>query len=156
MTSFYSGANNVMIPPPLPLPTQGNITSKSIYDVKCSKALEETISKNHGVPIMWKTGHSHIKNKMYESKSKIGGEMSGHIFFSDRYFGFDDGIYVSLRLAELVSSTEKKISQLVKEIPDYVSTPEIRIDCNTDEDKRNISNTVVDYFVNNFQVNLEI
>ena len=125
-----------------------------VYDVKCSKALDETIKKKCGEPIMWKTGHSHIKNKMIETKSKIGGEMSGHIFFADRYFGFDDGIYVSLRLAELLSFKDVPLSHLVASIPSYYSTPEIRIDCNSDKDKLIITKKMVDYFNDNHQCNL--
>ena len=75
-----------------------------VFDVKCSRALETTIKKYGGNPIMYKTGHSLIKNKMLDLDSKFGGEMSGHIFFSDRYYGYDDGIYASLRLVELLSN----------------------------------------------------
>ena len=84
-----------------------------VYDVKCSRSLEDVIKSVKGIPVLSKTGHSHIKNKMYETKSKVGGEMSGHIFFSHRFFGFDDGIYVSLRLIELISKSDKKLSELV-------------------------------------------
>ena len=121
-----------------------------IYDVKCSNALKETILKFHGKPLMWKTGHSHIKNKMIETKAKIGGEMSGHIFFSDKYFGYDDGIYVSLRLAELISNKNEKLSTLVSRIPKYVSTPEIRVDCQSDEEKREIVKNAINYFKNKY------
>ena len=127
-----------------------NKNESVVYDVKCSRALKETIVKNGGIPVMCKTGHSHIKNKIIETKSKLGGEMSGHIFFADKYFGFDDGIYVSARLAELLSKTNKKLSYLVSKIPSYMSTPEIRIDCNTDEDKIYISNQVIDYFISKY------
>ena len=122
-----------------------------VYDVKCSKALEETINKYEGNPIMWKTGHSHIKNKMLETKSKIGGEMSGHIFFADKYFGFDDGIYVSLRLIELLSNTNENISKMVSKIPIYTSTPEIRIDCIDDNEKRYICEKAVDFFTKSYK-----
>ena len=122
-----------------------------VYDVKCSKALEETIIKYQGNPIMWKTGHSHIKNKMLETKSKIGGEMSGHIFFADKYFGFDDGIYVSLRLIELLSNTHEKVSKIISKIPLYFSTPEIRIDCVDDKEKRNICEKAVNFFKNSYE-----
>ena len=117
-----------------------------VYDVKCSKALKETILDRKGLPVMSKTGHSHIKNKIIETKSKLGGEMSGHIFFADKYFGFDDGIYVSLRLSELVSKSGKKLSELVSKIPKYHSTPEIRIDCENDDEKIYISNQTIEYF----------
>jgi phosphomannomutase/phosphoglucomutase len=78
---------------------------------------------------MWKTGHSLIKEKMKEEKAVLGGEMSGHIFFADRYFGYDDAIYASCRLIELLSKTDKKLSQLLEDVPKTFITPEIRIDC---------------------------
>ena len=78
---------------------------------------------------MWKTGHSLIKEKMKKEKAVLGGEMSGHIFFADRYFGYDDAIYASCRLLELLSKTEKKLSQLLLDVPKTVITPEIRVEC---------------------------
>ena len=124
-----------------------------VYDVKCSKSVEDTILKIKGKPLMWKTGHSLIKNKMIESKSKIGGEMSGHIFFADRYFGYDDGIYVGLRLIELLSKSNKKLSEYVDCIPKYISTPELRIDCKSDEEKNIITSHLVDYFSQKYDCN---
>ena len=126
-----------------------------IYDVKCSKALEMTIIENKGIPIMWKTGHSLIKSKMIQSKSKFGGEMSGHIFFADKYFGFDDGVYVSLRLIELLSQTGKSLSELVENIPKFVSSPEIRIDCDNDDIKFKVVDKVKNFFIKNkYECNL--
>ena len=113
-----------------------------VYDVKCSKALEEVAKRNGGIPIMWKTGHSLIKQKMKELDVKLAGEMSGHIFFADDYYGYDDAIYVSLRLAELLSNTSKSLSELVSSIPKYFSTPEIRIECQSDEEKFRICRSV--------------
>jgi phosphomannomutase/phosphoglucomutase len=78
---------------------------------------------------MWRTGHSLIKEKMKEEKAVLGGEMSGHIFFADRYFGYDDAIYASCRLIELLSKTDKKLSQLLEDVPKTFITPEIRVDC---------------------------
>ena len=121
-----------------------------VYDVKCSRSLEDVIAKVKGIPVLCKTGHSHIKNKMHETKSKVGGEMSGHIFFSHRFFGFDDGIYVSLRLIELVARSNKKLSDLVSVIPKYYSTPEIRIDCENDFVKNDITNKAIEYFTKNY------
>ena len=121
-----------------------------VYDVKCSKSLEDIIEKLEANPIMWKTGHSLIKNKMIDSKSKIGGEMSGHIFFSDRYFGFDDGIYVGLRLLEILSTSNFSLSEMISLIPKYFSTPEIRIDCKDDDEKNAISLDLIDYFKNKY------
>ena len=121
-----------------------------VYDVKCSKSLEDVISKLGAIPLMWKTGHSLIKNKMIESKSKIGGEMSGHIFFADKYFGFDDGIYVGLRLIEILSNNNIRLSDLLSEIPKYISTPEIRIDCISDEQKDEVTTKMVNYFIDKY------
>ena len=78
---------------------------------------------------MWKTGHSLIKEKMKKEKAVLGGEMSGHIFFADRYFGYDDAIYASCRLLELLSKTERRLSQLLIDLPETVITPEIRVEC---------------------------
>ena len=95
-----------------------------LYDVKCSQALEEMIIKYGGKPVMWKTGHSLIKQRMAELNCKLGGEMSGHIFFADDFFGFDDAIYVGARIVQTLSRTDKKLSELKAELPKYYSTPE--------------------------------
>ena len=95
---------------------------------------------------MWKTGHSLIKNKMKQEKAKIGGEMSGHIFFADDYYGYDDAIYVGLRLLELLSNQDMKLSEIVSEVPKYFSTPELRFDCKDDQEKIDIMKSVFDYF----------
>ncbi len=100
-----------------------------VAEVKCSQNLFADIEKHGGKAIMWKTGHSLIKEKMKEEKAVLGGEMSGHIFFSDRYFGYDDAIYASCRLIELLSTTENKLSQLLDDVPKTFITPEIRVDC---------------------------
>jgi phosphomannomutase/phosphoglucomutase len=100
-----------------------------VAEVKCSQNLFNDIEKNGGKAIMWKTGHSLIKEKMKEEKAALGGEMSGHIFFADRYFGYDDAIYTSCRLVELLSKTNKKLSQLLSDVPKTSITPEIRVDC---------------------------
>jgi phosphomannomutase/phosphoglucomutase len=100
-----------------------------IAEVKCSQNLFTEIEKHGGKAIMWKTGHSLIKEKMKEEKALLGGEMSGHIFFADRYFGYDDAIYASCRLIELLSKKDKKLSQLFDDVPKTFITPEIRVDC---------------------------
>jgi len=100
-----------------------------VAEVKCSQNLFNDIEKNGGKAIMWRTGHSLIKEKMKEEKAVLGGEMSGHIFFADRYFGYDDAIYASCRLIELLSKTNKKLSQLLSDVPKTSITPEIRVDC---------------------------
>jgi len=100
-----------------------------VAEVKCSQNLFNDIEKHGGKAIMWRTGHSLIKEKMKEEKAVLGGEMSGHIFFADRYFGYDDAIYASCRLIELLSKTNKKLSQLLSDVPKTSITPEIRVDC---------------------------
>ena len=103
--------------------------AKVIGDVKCSGRLFKDIEKHGGSPIMWKTGHSLIKSKMKLEKAVLAGEMSGHIFFADKFFGYDDALYAALRLLEIISKTGKKVSELLEGIPPAISTPEIRVDC---------------------------
>jgi phosphomannomutase/phosphoglucomutase len=122
-----------------------------IFDVKCSQMLPEEIEKAGGVPIMWKTGHSIVKAKMKEMDAPLAGEMSGHIFFQDGFFGYDDGIYVSLRVVQYLSSQEKTMSELVDALPHYFSTPEIRISC-SDEDKFDIVRKLTEDFKKEFDV----
>jgi len=100
-----------------------------IGDVKCSEYLFSDLKAKGANAIMWKTGHSLIKNKLRETKGELGGEMSGHIFFKHRYFGFDDAIYASSRLVEILSQTEKSASELISDLPIRFSTPEIRVEC---------------------------
>ncbi len=104
-----------------------------ISEVKSSNRLYSDIEKNGGNPLMWKTGHSLIKSKMKETKAALAGEMSGHIFFADRWFGFDDAIYSSARLYEILSNyllnNEGTISSILKDLKPVTNTPEIRIDC---------------------------
>jgi phosphomannomutase/phosphoglucomutase len=100
-----------------------------VAEVKCSQNLFNDIEKHGGKAIMWRTGHSLIKEKMREEKAALGGEMSGHIFFADRYFGYDDAIYASCRLIELLSKTDRKLTQLLQDVPKTFITPEIRVDC---------------------------
>ena len=121
-----------------------------LFDVKCSQALEDMISHYGGNPIMWKTGHSLIKQKMTELNCKLGGEMSGHIFFSDDYFGYDDALYVAARLVQLLSRTDKKLSELKSEIPVYYSTPEMRLEAENDEEKFKISEKAIKFFTENY------
>lgn len=107
----------------------GRPGEKIIFEVKCSQALPEEITARGGVPIMWKTGHSLIEAKIREEKAALAGEMSGHIYFADRYYGFDDALYAALRLVELVAAADVPLSGLVDRIPSYYTTPEIRVDC---------------------------
>lgn len=121
-----------------------------LFDVKCSQALEDMIQRYGGKPIMWKTGHSLIKQKMSELGCKFGGEMSGHIFFADDYYGYDDALYVGARLLQLLSRTEKSLSELRSDIPVYYSTPEMRMEAKNDEEKFTITKKAVDYFTSTY------
>jgi len=121
--------------------------AKIIGEVKCSRTLYETIAKLGGIPIMWKTGHSLIKNKMKEEKALLAGEMSGHIFFADKWFGFDDGVYASLRLVEILSQNNIPLSEYLKDIPKMYSTPEIRKEC-PDEVKFKVVERLIKKFKN--------
>ncbi|OGP82728.1 MAG: phosphomannomutase [Deltaproteobacteria bacterium RBG_16_54_11] len=103
-----------------------------IGEVKCSQTLYDEIERLGGRAIMWKTGHSLIKDKMKKEKALLAGEMSGHLFFADRYFGFDDAIYASCRLLEIMGRSGKKVSELLEGIPRTYATPEIRVDCPDD------------------------
>ena len=122
-----------------------------IFDVKCSQALEEEILRHGAVPVMWKTGHSLIKEKMRELQVGFAGEMSGHIFFADEYFGYDDAIYVSLRLARLLSRTSRTLAELAAQVPTYHSTPEMRLECPTDEEKFKIARAAEEYFKSRYE-----
>lgn len=112
-----------------------------IGDVKCSGNLFSKIREAGGNPIMWKTGHSVIKDKMKKEGAELGGEMSGHIFFKNRFFGYDDALYAGLRLLEILSKTGKKVSELLTGLPKTFATPEIRVDC-PDEIKFQVTEAV--------------
>jgi phosphomannomutase/phosphoglucomutase len=122
-----------------------------ISEVKCSQTLFDDIANHGGRPIMWKVGHSPIKAKMKEEHAALAGEMSGHIFFADRYFGFDDAIYSGARLLEILSKTEQPLSSLLAGVPPMVSTPEIRLDC-PDEKKFPVVEQLVAAFKQEYQV----
>ena len=100
-----------------------------ISEVKASQCLYDDIAKRGGRPIMWKTGHSLMKAKMKEEAAVLAGEMSGHMFFADRYFGYDDAIYASCRLVEILAKTKRSLSSLVADLPETTVTPEIRVEC---------------------------
>jgi phosphomannomutase/phosphoglucomutase len=111
--------------------------AKIIFDVKVSEAVPEDIKAHGGIPIMWKTGHSYIKSKLTEEKAAMAGEMSGHIFFRDDFYGFDDAFFAALKLIEYLSTQNKPLSQIIATTPYYVSTPTIQVST-TDEEKYNI------------------
>ena len=110
-----------------------NPGSTFISEVKASQVFYDDIPKRGGRAIMWKTGHSLIKAKMKEEKAVLAGEMSGHVFFADRYYGYDDAIYASCRLIEILVKQRKPLSSLLSDVPQTVVTPEIRVDCSDDQ-----------------------
>jgi len=122
-----------------------NPNGKIIFEVKCSKSLPEMVEKYGGIPIMWKTGHSHIEHKIKEENAILAGEMSGHIYFNDRYFGYDDAIYAAARVIEILSNNNLKISSILKDVPEYKITPEIRVEC-SDEIKFKVVEDLQNYF----------
>jgi phosphomannomutase/phosphoglucomutase len=124
---------------------QENPGATIIGEVKCSQKLYDDIASHGGRPIMWKAGHSLIKGKMKEEHALLAGEMSGHVFFADRYFGYDDALYATIRLLEILSRTGKKLSELLSDVPQTYSTPEIRVDC-PDAIKFRVVDAVKDYF----------
>jgi len=105
-----------------------------VYDVKCSRAVAEVVTAKGGIPVMWKTGHSHIKQKARELNAPFSGERSGHFFDAGDYYGFDDAVYTGLRFAQILSKGEKSVSEIVGEMPQYVSTPTMHV--HSDDDKK--------------------
>jgi phosphomannomutase/phosphoglucomutase len=121
-----------------------------VGEVKCSMTLYDDIAAKGGRPIMWKAGHSLIKAKMKEEKAELAGEMSGHIFFANRWFGFDDGIYSSARLLELLTHETRPMSELLSDVPRTFSTPEIRYDC-PEELKFQVVKEAQEFFASRYQ-----
>jgi phosphomannomutase / phosphoglucomutase len=124
---------------------QRNPHATIISEVKCSQRLFDDIVEHGGVPIMWKAGHSLLKAKLKETDALLAGELSGHMFFKERYFGYDDAIYASLRLLEIIANSGQPFSALFADLPRTVSTPEIRIDC-PDDRKFIIAERAKEYF----------
>jgi phosphomannomutase/phosphoglucomutase len=122
-----------------------------VFDVKASQALTETIEKAGGIPVMWKTGHSLIEEKMHEAHAPVAGEMSGHMFFAEGYYGFDDALYGAARLLRIVADSGKSVRDLLADVPRFVSTPEIRVDC-PDDKKFGIVEEAVNYFAARYKV----
>ncbi|MBP8984556.1 MAG: phosphomannomutase/phosphoglucomutase [Syntrophobacterales bacterium] len=122
-----------------------------IGEVKCSQKLFDDIERHGGRAIMWKAGHSLIKSKMKEEKALLAGEMSGHMFFADRYYGYDDAIYAMVRLLEILSKTERPLSEILADVPKTYSTPEIRRDC-PDDIKFLVVDRLKDHFKNEYPV----
>jgi len=114
-------------------------------EVKCSQVLYDDIEKRGGRPVLWKTGHSLIKKKMKAEHALLAGEMSGHVFFADRFFGFDDAVYAALRFVEIITHTGLSIEALLEGVPETFSTPELRVDC-SDEAKFDVVNRVLAHY----------
>jgi len=123
-----------------------------VFDVKASQALPEAVEKAGGIPVMWKTGHSLIEKKIHETRAPVGGEMSGHMFFSEGFYGFDDALYGAARLLRIVADSGKTIRELLADVPRFVSTPEIRVDC-ADDLKFGIVEKATKYFSDRHRVN---
>lgn len=123
--------------------------SKIVFDVKCTKALADEISKSGGIPIMWKTGHSHIKQKAHEIKAALAGERSGHIFFLKGYYGYDDACFAGLKILEFLSEENKKLSELIDALPKYYSSTVIHAHCN-DATKYQIVDKLIETFKKKF------
>jgi phosphomannomutase/phosphoglucomutase len=128
-----------------------NPGAKIIGEVKCSQVLFDDIEKHGGRSIMWKVGHSLIKDKMKEEGALLAGEMSGHLFFADRYFGYDDAIYAGARLLEILTLKGKSIKTLLADVPKMFNTPEIRREC-TEERKFDIVKALAEEFKREYEV----
>ena len=122
-----------------------------IFDVKCSQALPHAIDAAGGKPVMWKTGHSLIKEKMKQLKAPLAGEMSGHMFFAEGFYGHDDALYGAARLLRIVAASGKSVDEMLADVPKFVSTPEIRVDC-PDDKKFELVDRAVRYFRDRYDV----
>ena len=125
--------------------------STIVGEVKCSQTLFDDIKKNGGTPVMAPAGHSLIKKKMRETNAVLAGEMSGHICFSDNYYGYDDSIFAACRILQIIASSKQKLSQMLADVPKTFSTPEIRVDC-PDDQKFKIVKEITEYFRSRFEV----
>ena len=124
--------------------------AKIIFDVKCSQGIVEYIRERGGNPIMYKTGHSLLKAKLREEKAPFAGEMSGHLFFADEYFGYDDALYAALRLFRLLENQKRPLSELAAEVPSYINTPQIHIPC-PDERKFEVVKALQEEFTKDYE-----
>ncbi len=122
-----------------------------IFDVKCSQALPQAIIAAGGIPVMWKTGHSLIKEKMKELHAPIAGEMSGHMFFTEGFYGHDDALYGAARLLRIVAAAGKPVREMLADVPTFVATPELRVDC-PEERKFGIVEEAVRHFRDRYEV----
>src|SRR3954467_3254101 len=122
-----------------------------VFDVKASQALPEAVEKAGGVPVMWKTGHSLMEEKIHETHAPVGGEMSGHMFFSEGFYGFDDALYGAARLLRIIADSGKTVRELLADVQRFVSTPEIRVHC-PDDKKFGIVEEATTYFASKYEV----
>ncbi len=122
-----------------------------ISEVKCSQTLYDDIARHGGRPIMWRTGHSLIKKKMKEEHAALAGEMSGHMFFADRFYGFDDAVYATLRILEIVAASDRPLHELLSDVPETFATPELRVDC-PDELKFDLVEKVLAHYRQSYRV----
>lgn len=116
-----------------------------IFDVKCSQALSDGIKKAGGEPVMWKTGHSLIKDKMKALKAPIAGEMSGHMFFTEGFYGHDDALYAAARVLRIIADAKQPVKALLSDVPRFVSTPELRVDCADDLKERIVADALAHF-----------
>jgi phosphomannomutase/phosphoglucomutase len=122
-----------------------------IFEVKCSQGLVDEVERLGGQPVMYRTGHSLIKNKLKEMHAPLAGEMSGHLFFADEYLGYDDALYATCRFVRMIAAQDKSLPELMDELPKYYSTPETRVEC-PDERKFEIVDEIAAYFKANYDV----
>ncbi|MEE8483068.1 MAG: phosphomannomutase, partial [Nitrospinota bacterium] len=125
--------------------------AKIIFDVKCSKNLQEDIKKHGGVPIMSATGHSIIKDRLKKEDAALAGEMSAHIFFRENYYGFDDAIFATAQILKIIDSADQPLSRFLDDVPKTFNTPEIRVDC-PDDEKFEIVAELVEYYRSRYDV----
>jgi len=125
--------------------------AQAIVEVKCSNALVEEIKKLGGRPLFYRTGHSYIKAKLKELEAPFTGEMSGHLFFADEYYGFDDALYAGARLLRIVAAQDRPLSELLDDVPTYYSTPEVRVYC-PEESKAKVVEAVKRHFAEKYEV----
>lgn len=125
--------------------------ARVIVEVKCSKATMEEIERSGGLPVLSRTGHSYIKEAMRREKAILAGEMSGHFFFADEYFGYDDAVYAACRLLRILSNSKRSLSELLSDVPRYPSTPEVRVPC-PDEMKFDVVNKLTEEFKRGYEV----
>jgi phosphomannomutase/phosphoglucomutase len=122
-----------------------------IFDVKCSQALRDGVAKAGGKPVMWKTGHSLIKEKMKELHAPLAGEMSGHMFFTEGFYGHDDALYAAARLMRIVADSGRTVKEQLSDVPRFFSTPEIRVDC-PDDRKEGVVRDALAHFSSRYDV----